>query len=259
MRSIDEKTVRTKALSMPAILIAITAISLLTSSAVIISVEEGYFSERERIDCLKCFHLEAEPVHRNSSVNENVTYQITLATHIYLYAPCYLTVLDMFDGVVSSIEPNVIYPGDVATLELTAMFEGDFIREVVGTYNHQTDSVKVTLKAEDDESQIGTGKFELIAEPTSQTVNENRPATYSISIEPGEDFQGKIELEVLDCFDGVISVIRPEIIGPDETAVLVLTPMISGEFSRIVIGKNNDCEESIEVFLTVHDRKSYQN
>jgi hypothetical protein len=257
MRRRDER--RTNGASLSATIMLIAAVSILgASSAVIIGVEESGIMDWNDTNCLQpYFHLKAEPLHRNATVNENVTYEISMVPHIYLYAPCYLTVLDMYDGVMSSLEPNVIYPDEVAILELRSIGIGYFFREVVGTFNGQEDRVTVTLTVIDEEVSPGSGEFELKVEPASQTVEIKRPASYSIFIEPGEDFNGKVELEVLDCYDGVISILKPEMISAEENAVLVLTPMFSGEFSRIIVARNEDNQRSIQVFLTVKDRNSY--
>lgn len=256
MRREEIEYQRNRGVSMPASVIIIAVVAAVVASTAVI-VEEAVDRARSDDNIVHpYFHLHANPVHQNATLDEWVTYEIHLVPHIYLYAPCRLTVLDMYDGVHSSIEPRVIYPGDVATLTVKGTAEGEFFREVIGTYNGQKDAVRITLDV-DDENDVDTGSFKLVAEPTSQTTSVNVPAYYRISLEPGEDLKGEVELEVLDRYDGVISVLRPETISANETAVLVLTPLFPGEFTRSITGTNDDFEICIIVHLDVRCRDCY--
>ena len=153
MRKTDEKRRNKMGLSMTAAIVMIAAVSVLvTSSAVYIGVEESGIIDEKRDDCMYPYYqLTADPVHQNTTVNQNVTYEIGVSSNIYLYEPVHLNVLDMYDGVISSIEPKVIYPGDKAVLELTPMCEGEFFREIVGKSAHSTSRVRVTLSVGEEE------------------------------------------------------------------------------------------------------------
>ena len=144
MRRIEQKN-RNVGISLPTAAMVIVAISaLVASSAVIIAIDEGIIQDPENTG-LAQFHLEAEPTHQNGSIKEAIEFEIHLCPHIYLYAPCYLRVLDMYDGMVSSIEPDVIYPDEVAILTLYSNVEGDFHRDIVGIFHGSKDTVRVTV------------------------------------------------------------------------------------------------------------------
>jgi hypothetical protein len=259
MRKEENNRSERRGISIPVSVMVIAVVSVIIASTAVI-VNEGIERAREDDNVLHpYFHLYANPSHQNSTIGEWVTYEINLVPHIYLYAPCRLVVLDMYDGVYSSITPNVIYPGDVATLTVKGTIVGEFFREVVGTYNGQKDAVRVTIDVRSDEDTQNTGSFRMVAEPWIQTTSINVPAYYEISLETGDDFQGEVELEVLDCYDGVLSVLKPESIGANETAVLILTPLCPGEFTRSITGTNDDFEICIMVALTVKDRNSYED
>jgi len=259
MRKEENRHHRRNGLSIPVSVMIIAVVSVIVASTAVI-VNEGIERARDDDNVLHpYFHLYANPRHQNATIDEWVTYEIDLVPHIYLYAPCRLVVLDMYDGVYSSITPNVIYPGDVATLTVKGTAEGEFFREIVGTYNGQTDAVRVTLDVKGDENSKNSGSFKLVADPWTQTTDINVPVSYEISLETGDDYQGEVDLEVLDCYDGVLSVLRPEKIGANETAILVLTPLCPGEFKRSITGTNDDFEICIMVTLLVKDRDCYED
>lgn len=257
MRRIEQNN-RNVGMSIPTAAMMIVAISaLVASSAVIIAVDDEIIQDPESTG-LKQFHLEAEPPHQNGTVKEAVEFEIHLCPHIYLYAPCYLKVLDLYDGVVSSIEPDVIYPDEVAILTLYSNVEGDFHRDIVGIFHGSKDVVRVTVTFKDDKPDENTGEFDLVADPESQSTHVNTPAVYQLTIDPSEEFKGYVDLEVLDMFDGVISTIFPDRITLGETAYLTLTPMIAGEFHRDIVASNDDFEVTIKVLLDVHARDCYE-
>ena len=145
----DEK--RSKGIHLPVSVMVVTVAAIIITSTAVI-MEECRERARSYDNVLHpFFHLSAEPVHQNSALDELVAFEINAVPHIYLYEPCRLTVLDMYDGVHSSIEPDVICPGDVAILTVKGTIVGEFFREVVGVHHGQTDSVMVTLGVKGDE------------------------------------------------------------------------------------------------------------
>jgi len=235
-------------ISMPmAAALIVVATIVAASSVVILGVEIG----REAVDdevLDPFFHMKAEPMHQNASVMEKATYKIWFDTDIYLYTPIKLEVMDMFDGVVSYIDPDVIYPGENATLELTATFEGDFFREVVGSYNGLKDSVRVTLSVKEESQDAG---FELEATPDEHTAFPYQWVYYLITVETSGDFHGMISLSVEEFYDCCLTSLQPKAIYPGQAAVLGLSGMIPGEFTRNVTGTHGSMTSRIEVELHV--------
>jgi len=227
-------------------LIAIISI-IASSSAVIIGIEIG----REAVDdefMDPFFHMKAEPMHQNASVMEKATFKIWFETDIYLYTPIKLEVMDMFDGVVSYMDPEVIYPGENATVELTAMFEGEFFREIVGSYKGMKDSVRVALSVEDGPQEAG---FEMEATPDENTAFPYQWVYYMITVETTGDLNGLISLSVEEFYDSCLTSLQPKAIYPGQMAVLGLSGMIPGEFTRNVTGTHGSMTSSVEVELHV--------
>lgn len=235
-------------ISFPVAVAVIAVISVVAASSVVIAGMEIANTVRDDEIMDPFFHMKAEPMHQNASMYETVKYIIWFDTEIYLYTPIQIHVEDMYDGVISDIYPTTIYPGENAILELTAVCEGDFFRDVVGSYKGLKDEVRVTLSVKDEEDP---GDFSLAARPETRTVFPYELALYEITIEAGEDFDGLVELTVLDAFDGVISCITPSKITVGEKAVLTLYGMFPGDFTRIVIGTCGERSSEVEVELHV--------
>jgi hypothetical protein len=248
MKRMDMKRREMFGISLPVAIAVIAVISVAAASSVVIIELERADTTREDGIMDPFFHMKAEPIHQNASIQETVQYRIWFDTEIYLYTPIQLHVEDMFDGVISDIYPTTIYPGENATLELTAICEGDFFREVVGSYKGLKDDVRVTLSASED---LDPGEFSLAVRPGERTVFPHEIALFEITVKAGEEFEGSVKLEVLDAYDGVISHITPSVIKPGEKALLALYGMFPGDFTRKVIGTCGERTSEVEVELHV--------
>jgi hypothetical protein len=248
MRKMDDNRKGPHGISFPVVVVVMAMISVAaTSSVVMIGMEIADSSKEDEI-LDPFFHMRAEPMHQDATTYETVNYTIWFDTEIYLYTPIQLHVEDMFDGVISDIYPTTIYPGENATLELTAILEGDFFREVVGTYQGLKDKVRVTLSVEDGSVP---GEFSLSARPEERTVFPNELALFEITLDSDKDFQGSVELTVLDAYDGVISCIYPSEIAAGEKAILGLYGMFPGDFTRTILGTCGERTSEVQVELHV--------
>jgi hypothetical protein len=248
MKKMDTKKREPLGINFPVAVAVIAVISVVAASSVVIMGMGIADTVRDDEITDLFFYMKAEPMHRNASMYETVNYKIWFDTDIYLYSPIQLHAEDMYDGVISDIYPTTIYPGENATLELTAVCEGDFFRDVIGTYKGLQDEVRVTLSVAEEKDP---GEFSLAARPDEQTVFPYELALYEITIDADEGFDGSVELTVLDAFDGVISYITPSKITTGEKAVLGLYGMFPGDFTRIIVGTCGERTSDIEVELHV--------
>ncbi|MGA1873761.1 MAG: hypothetical protein ACMUHY_08820 [Thermoplasmatota archaeon] len=235
-------------ISIPAVVALIAAVSVAAASSVVIIGMEMAETVKDDDFTDPFFHMKAEPMHQDSAPLETVKYKIWFDTEIYYYTPIKLEVRDMFDGVISYIYPEVIHPGENATLELTAQFEGEFFRDVVGSYNGLKDSVRVTLSVDDEPDEYG---FDLKATPDERTAFPYQWVYYSITMDTDGDFDGYVHLDVEEFYDCCLVSLFPRVIYPGQTAVLALCGMIPGEFTRNVTGTHGAIESSVEVELHV--------
>ena len=200
------------------------------------------------------FNLSIDPMTRYVEVNGTALYNISLIADDEFNGTVELTVLDCYDGVISSLDTELIEPGEVAVLSLTPLCQGSFKREIIATSGGSEDKATVFLIADNDVEKDDE-LFILKARPRFRETDVNGTATYNLSLITSPRFEGTVKLTVLDCYDGVISTLDSEEIGPNETVMLELSPMFGGSFRREIVGESGIFQDLVTVFLEVRDGK----
>jgi len=194
------------------------------------------------------FSMSASPSSRTITPNSSTTYTVSLSAINGFNSSVGLTIGGLPAGATASFSPSSLPGSGSSTLTVTTGAStptGNSTLTITGTGGGRTHSTTVTLVVND---------FTISATPSSQTVMQGQPGTYTINLGSINGFNSAVNLSASSLPAGASATFSPSSVNPAGSSTLTVSTSMStpiGSDSITVTGTSGGLSHSTSVTINV--------
>ena len=203
------------------------------------------------------FSLSASPALQSINPGASTSYTITQTALNGYTGTVNLSVTGLPAGATPTITPASVTGSGTATLSIattTATAAGTYGLTITGTDGTLTHSTAVTLV-------ISTPDFSLSAAPSSQTINQGSPTSYTVTLNPISGYSGTVTFSASGMPAGVTASFNPvSLTGSGSTALNITTSFSTtpGTYPLTITGTDGTLTHTAAVTLVVTPAGDFQ-
>jgi uncharacterized membrane protein len=203
------------------------------------------------------FSLSASPATQSINVGGSTSYTITQAALNGYTGTVSFSVTGLPAGATPTFTPASVTGSGTATLSIattTSVAPGTYGLTITGTDGTLTHSTSVTLI-------ISTPDFSLTAAPSSQTINQGSPTSYTVTLNPISGYSGTVTFSASGMPAGVTASFSPvNLTGSGSTVLNIATSFSTtpGTYPLTITGTDGTLTHTTSVSLVITPAGDFQ-